>query len=117
MINRVKSSITNLKDGIASVVSQAKTSQPTVSSPLFQSASSANLDMFDIRCIYKSKPDGRVITSPDIRFFTRHYRSGKADEPSVEQIVIVQHGEYSPDTVHIIEYHSIHSRTKFRYQV
>jgi hypothetical protein len=42
------------------------------------------LDQFGIREIYKSKTGGKVAINPDVRFFTRHYRSGKPSEPTVE---------------------------------
>jgi hypothetical protein len=87
MISKVKTSITSLRDGLGSAVSQSTKSQPTPTRPaqvLSQTKPSANLDQFGIRCIYKSNPEGRVITNPDTRFFTRHYRSGNADDPTVE---------------------------------
>jgi hypothetical protein len=82
-------------------------------SGLYHKLNHLYLDWFGIRCIYKSKPEGRVITNPDIRFFTRHYRSGKADDPTVEctldsktpiinqecTAIITMNGMIHPDTV------------------
>ena len=82
LLNIVKTSIKNINDGFASVVPQ--TTPQAIPTPSPQLAPSGNLDQFGIKCIYKSKPDGRVVTNPDIRFFTRHYRSRKADDPTVE---------------------------------
>ena len=45
------------------------------------------VDQFGIKTIYKSKPGGKVATNPDVRFFTRHYSSGKPDQPTVEATV------------------------------
>ncbi len=116
MISKVKTSITSLRDGLGSAVSQSTKSQPTPTRPpqsLSQTTPSANLDQFGIRCIYKSKPEGRVITNPNTRFFTRHYRSGKADDPTVEctldsktpiinqecTAIIKMYGMIHPDTI------------------
>lgn len=111
LLNIVKTSIKNINDGFASVVPQ--TTPQAIPTPSPQLAPSGNLDQFGIKCIYKSKPDGRVVTNPDIRFFTRHYRSRKADDPTVEctldstvpitnqecTAIIKMNGMIHPDTI------------------
>jgi len=43
-----------------------------------------NVDENGQLMIYPSKQGGKVITKHDTRYFTRHYASGKPDEPTVE---------------------------------
>ena len=86
LLNLVKTSIKSIKDGFAPGLSQLKPqSIPTLSpQPAPSWTSEDDLDQFGIKCIYKSKPYSRAVTNPHIRFFIRHYRSGKADDPTAE---------------------------------
>jgi hypothetical protein len=115
LLNIVKTSIKNIKDGFAPGLPQPKPQAiPNISpQPAPSGTSGGDLDLFGIKCIYKSKPDGRVVTNPDIRFFTRRYRSGKANVPTVEctldpktpitnqecTAIIKMNGMIHPDTI------------------
>lgn len=115
LLNIVKTSIKSIKDGFAPGLSQLKSqSIPTICpQPAPSWTSEDYLDPFGIKCIYKSKPYSRAVTNPHIRFFIRHYRSGKADDPTVEctldsktpitnqecTAVIKMNGMIHPDTI------------------
>lgn len=115
LLNIVKTSIKSIKDGFAPGLSQLKSqSIPTICpQPAPSWTSEDYLDPFGIKCIYKSKPYSRAVTNPHIRFFIRHYRSGKADDPKVEctldsktpitnqecTAVIKMNGMIHPDTI------------------
>ena len=98
LLNIVKTSIKNIKDGFVPGLPQPKPQAiPTISPQTAPSGTSGgDLDLFGIKCIYKSKPDGRVVTNPDIRFFTRRYRSGKANDPTVECTFRSKDPNYKP---------------------
>lgn len=42
------------------------------------------LDQFGQKMIHPSKPGGQVVTTHEVRYFTRNYRSGKPSEPTCE---------------------------------
>ena len=92
LLNTVKTSIKNIKHGFAPGLPQPMPQAiPTISpQPAPSGASGGSFGLFGIKCIYKSKPDGRIVTNPDTRFFTRRYRSGKANDPTVKCVLVVQ---------------------------
>lgn len=53
---------------------------------------SGDKDQFGIRKIFPDKAGGQVNTNGSARYFTRHYASGKPDDPTVEYTVTMPSG-------------------------